>query len=180
MGITLEQVRAYCRETGMRVFVEESGGMFTGMPGEVPHAVSADMLASFIASSGAQLATPRMLPDTASCYVLRAEGYDELADVLQRAFSQAAFGKGKERHAQGEPFIHQVMQDGARRFGVGALLFQAYKKNEESQRLPLDRAVAEMLGAIVYTAGAVIARERAERAQLAANDNEPTAAANRA
>lgn len=86
-------------------------------------------------------------------------GYEKLADVLQRAFNQAARGKGKERHAQGEPFHEQVMQIGARKFGVGSLLFQAFKKSEESQRLPLDRGVNELLGAIVYLAGAVIARE---------------------
>lgn len=86
-------------------------------------------------------------------------GYELLADVLERAYKQAALGKGKERHANGEPFDEQVMQDGARRFGVGALLFQAFKKSEESQRLPLDRGVNELLGAIVYLAGAVIRRE---------------------
>ena len=86
-------------------------------------------------------------------------GYELLADVLHRAFNQAAIGKGKERHANGEPFDEQVMQDGARRFGVGALLFQAFKKSEESQRLPLERGVNELLGAIVYLAGAVIRRE---------------------
>lgn len=86
-------------------------------------------------------------------------GYEKLADVLQRAFEQAAKGKGKERHADGEPFHEQVMQIGARKFGVGSLLFQAFKKSEESQRLPLDRGVNELLGAIVYLAGAVIARE---------------------
>ena len=89
-------------------------------------------------------------------------GYEKLADVLQRAFDQAAKGKGLERHASGEPFHEQVMQVGARKFGVGSLLFQAFKKSEESQRLPLDRGVAELLGAINYLAGAVIAREAAE------------------
>ena len=59
----------------------------------------------------------------------------------------------------GESFEKQVMQDGAKRFGVGALLFQAYKKSEESQRLPLGRAVNELLGAMVYLAGAVIRLE---------------------
>lgn len=87
-------------------------------------------------------------------------GYEALANVLQRAYEQAAVGKGAERHAgPGEAFEHQLMQDGARRFGVGALLFQAFKKSEESQRLPLDRGVNELLGAIVYLAGAVIRRE---------------------
>lgn len=96
------------------------------------------------------------------CVTIGEPGYELLADVLARAFDQAARGKGRERHSQGEPFQDQVMQDGARRFGTGALLFQAFKKSEESQRLPTDRAVAEMLGAIVYLAGAVIAREREE------------------
>ena len=52
------------------------------------------------------------------------------------------------------------MLEGARRFGTGALLYQAYKKAEESQRLPTDRAVAELLGAIVYLAGAIIYIEK--------------------
>lgn len=87
-------------------------------------------------------------------------GYESLADVLQRAYDQAAKGKGKERHARGEPFDEQVMQQGAQRFGVGSLLFQAFKKSEESQRLPQDRAINELLGSIVYLAGAVIALEK--------------------
>ena len=101
--------------------------------------------------------------------------YGALGAVLNRAHLQASAGKGKERHAQGEPFTHQVMQDMARRFGVGALLGQAFKKSEESQRLPHDRAVAELLGAINYLAGAVIALEasHAKNAQ-AANDNGKT------
>lgn len=94
-----------------------------------------------------------------ACLRMETPGYEPLAKVLHRAFDQAAKGKGHERHANGEPFDKQVMQDGARRFGVGALLFQAYKKSEESQRLPLDRGVNELLGAIVYLAGAVIRRE---------------------
>lgn len=103
---------------------------------------------------------------------LHAEGYESLALVLQRAFNQAAVGKGAERHAQGEPFDKQVMQDGARRFGVGGLLFQAFKKSEESQRLPHAAAIAELLGAINYLAGAVIAMERQhQEANRPANDN---------
>jgi hypothetical protein len=87
-------------------------------------------------------------------------GYEKLAAVLQRAYDQAAKGKGKERHAAGEPFHEQVMQIiGARKFGVGSLLCQAFKKSDETQSLPLDRGVNELLGAIVYLAGAVIARE---------------------
>ncbi len=88
-------------------------------------------------------------------------GYEMLAAVLVEAYNQAAKGKGKERHAQaGEPFDQQVMADGAKRFGTGALLFQAYKKAEESQRMDLEPAVRELLGGIVYLAGAVLARRR--------------------
>lgn len=92
---------------------------------------------------------------------MSAPGYESLANVLQMAYNQAAVGKGVERHAAvGEPFDRQVMQIGAAKFGAGALLFQAFKKSEESQRLPHDRAVNELLGAIVYLAGAVIALEK--------------------
>lgn len=91
---------------------------------------------------------------------LDAPGYERLANVLHAAFTQAASGKGKERHARdAEPFHEQVILQGAKRFGHGALLFQAYKKSEESQRLPKDRAIAELHGAIVYLAAAVIALE---------------------
>lgn len=94
-------------------------------------------------------------------------GYESLANVLQRAYNQAAVGKGVERHsAAGEPFHEQVMQIGAAKFGHGSLLFQAFKKSEESQRLPHDRAVNELLGAINYLAGAVIALEIKKDTQL--------------
>ncbi len=92
-----------------------------------------------------------------------APGYEKLGDVFQRAYDQAAQGKGKDRHAQeGEPFHEQVMADMAKRFGTGSLLGQAFKKSEESQRLDHPRAVAELLGAMVYLAGAVIDLERRE------------------
>ena len=121
--------------------------------------------------TSAQLgATPSVLPEPPLWWgaeapdgdrVLAGKGYEELADVLYRAFNQAASGKGADRHARdGEAFRDQVMADMAKRFGVGALLGQAFKKSEESQRLPRERAVAELLGAINYLAGAVIALER--------------------
>jgi hypothetical protein len=104
---------------------------------------------------------PPELWQTATGVRMDAPGYESLANVLQLAYNQAAVGKGVERHAAaGEPFDKQVMQIGAAKFGTGALLFQAFKKSEESQRLPHDRAINELLGAIVYLAGAVIALER--------------------
>lgn len=90
---------------------------------------------------------------------MQVAGYDSLADVLLRAFRQAAIGKGSERHAQGQPFDQQPMQQLIALYGPGFALGQAAKKAQESQRLPRDRAVAELLGAINYLAGAVIALE---------------------
>lgn len=100
-----------------------------------------------------------------------ANGYESLRDVLDRAFAQAASGKGHERHAVNKPFDQQPMQELISLYGVGFALGQAAKKAQESQRLPAGRDVAELLGAINYLAGAVIALERG-RQPVAGNDNE--------
>lgn len=87
-------------------------------------------------------------------------GYSALADVLTRAMYQASAGKGAQRHAQGQAFEQQPMQQLIKLYGVGFALGQAAKKAQEAQRLPtVERQVAELLGAIVYIAGAVIALE---------------------
>lgn len=87
-------------------------------------------------------------------------GYEKLAAVLHRAYDQAARGKGKERHAQELPFHEQPMQAVIQLHGVGFATGQASKKASEALRLPtLERQVAELLGAIVYLSGAVIALE---------------------
>ena len=91
-------------------------------------------------------------------------GYERLSDVLDRAFEQAAVGKGAERHADGKSFEDQPMQHIAQRRGIGFILGQADKKSEEAQGM-LDRgerakAVHELLGAIVYLAGAIIFIEK--------------------
>ena len=96
---------------------------------------------------------------------LQADGYDKLADVLSRAFDQASRGKGRERHANDTPFDKQPMQDLIRLHGVGFATGQASKKASEAMGLPsTDRKVAELLGAIVYLAGAVISIEEASNA----------------
>lgn len=92
---------------------------------------------------------------------MNAPGYEQLADVLARAYDQAARGKGRERHANDKPFHLQPMQDLIRLHGVGFATGQASKKASEALGLPtVERQVAELLGAIVYLAGAVIALER--------------------
>ncbi len=87
-------------------------------------------------------------------------GYECLADVLSRALDQASRGKGKDRHAQEIPFERQHMQRLIGLYGTGFALGQAGKKAQESMRLPHDRAVAELLGAINYLAGAIIHMEQ--------------------
>lgn len=101
--------------------------------------------------------------------MLKADGYDCLALVLARAFDQAARGKGAQRHAVSKPFDHQPMQKLCELYGVGFALGQAGKKMQEAQRMQPDAAVRELLGAIVYIAGAVIHLER--EAAAPANDN---------
>ena len=93
-----------------------------------------------------------------------ASGYQCLADILQRAHDQAAYGKGAERHANGKPYDRQPMQDLIRLHGVGFATGQASKKAGEALSLPTtERKVAEILGAINYLAGAIIAIEAGEK-----------------
>lgn len=88
---------------------------------------------------------------------MEVEGYEQLAAVLQDAYDQASKGKGAARHATGKPFHEQPMQDLIRLYGPGFALGQAGKKMQESQRMDRDAAERELLGAIVYIAGTIIA-----------------------
>lgn len=90
-------------------------------------------------------------------------GYEFLADVLERAYDQAAAGKGAERHACSRPFNEQPMQSISRLLGSHTgLLYQAMKKIQESERMDPPAAVRELLGAINYVAGAIIFMEAKE------------------
>jgi len=86
--------------------------------------------------------------------------YFELAQVFEAAFNQAAVGKGKERHAysEEEAYQYQVLCEIDRRLRGNAdgPLYQAVKKIYESARMDPQRAIHELLGAINYTAAAVI------------------------
>lgn len=90
------------------------------------------------------------------------KNYDSLRSVLDRAYSQASEGKGSERHAQGQPFTEQPMQELISLYGIGFALGQAAKKAQEAQRLSPEHAVHELLGAIVYLVGAVVYIESQE------------------
>ena len=98
-------------------------------------------------------------------------GYECLAEVLDAALMQAASGKGAERHAGSRPFATQPMQEITRMVGVGFPLGQAMKKAQEAgtmaSRGQTDAARRELLGAINYVAGAVLAINAMQQARSA-------------
>lgn len=89
------------------------------------------------------------------------QGYERLADILQAALNQAQQGKGSERHQQGgTPFHHQPIVEIGIMVGPGGPAQQVMKKTQEAMRLPHERAIAELLGAINYAAATIIVMER--------------------
>lgn len=101
-----------------------------------------------------------------------APGYEPLAAVLDEALAQAQSGKGKERHASGEPFLGQPIISICEELGSGQFAIgQAAKKSRESLRLPPDRARRELLGAINYLAAAVLVIDRSTVRALPDNHN---------
>lgn len=88
--------------------------------------------------------------------------YYLIGQVLQEALLQCAHGKGKERHADDDPFDEQPImwiEEHFKSFQLG----QAVKKIHESQRLDKEAAIAELLGAINYIAAQVIYLKMSER-----------------
>ena len=85
------------------------------------------------------------------------QDYQSLADVLARAWEQAAVGKGAQRHGNSLPFDAQPMQQINGLLGSDhGFLYQAIKKLQESCRMDTDAAIRERLGAINYIAGSII------------------------
>lgn len=82
--------------------------------------------------------------------------YDALMSVLMDAFSQATEGKGAERHAAGMNFEDQDMMKIMNEYGPDFAFGQALKKIREGRRLGTKRLRHELIGAIVYLAGAVV------------------------
>lgn len=92
--------------------------------------------------------------------LLKEDPYAKLMHTLHMAYVQASAGKGKERHAKvDEKFEDQKICEIRRRVGSGYTLGQAIKKCIEAQRLPKDRAIAELLGAINYISAEIIVLE---------------------
>lgn len=88
------------------------------------------------------------------------DGYEALTAVLHDAIDQASLGKGLERHADDRPFHDQPILRETQAVGLGFPAGQARKKILEAVHCCDDhpeRAVADLLGAINYTAAMVIA-----------------------
>ena len=86
--------------------------------------------------------------------------YAPLAAILQEAYDQAARGKGRDRHDNGEPFTDQRAMSIGRKVGPGFPLGQSLKKTEEAATMiSKDQhaaAIRELLGAINYAASAIM------------------------
>lgn len=89
------------------------------------------------------------------------EDYEPLFSVLMLAFKQAAYGKGKERHANDKPFTEQPILQIQRMLGDDGFAghaFQIMKKVQEANTMvsrgKYGEAQRELLGAIVYAAAA--------------------------
>lgn len=105
-----------------------------------------------------------LVEDFCAAYKDRKHPYHALAEVFLTAYWQAAYGKGKTRHANDLPFTQQRMQTIARGQGsADGLIFQVCKKAQESQNPILDHnaRLQELYGAINYAAGAVVYEKRA-------------------
>ncbi len=89
--------------------------------------------------------------------------YQSLHEVLESAYNQAAFGKGRERHASdaADTFEDQITCWMQRR-GFDFCRGQAVKKIDESLRLEREAAIRELLGAINYIAAAIITLRNAD------------------
>jgi hypothetical protein len=95
--------------------------------------------------------------------------YAKLAEALRGAYNQASEGKGRERHATDEPFEEQkicVISRWIADSPIAGVLFQAVKKAVESARLPSERAIRELQGAINYLAAGIILLEEGRESNL--------------
>ena len=89
-------------------------------------------------------------------------GYESLRRTLDDAYEQAAYGKGAERHGNSHPFDRQPMQHLISDHGLGFATGQAAKKASEALGMDHGAARRELLGAIVYLAGAIVWMDRQE------------------
>lgn len=92
-----------------------------------------------------------------SCFVHIVDNYRPLFSVLLEALDQAQKGKGSVRHAADRAFMDQpIMTIPKLQNSDVGLMYQAIKKLQESQRMGIDEAIAERLGAINYIAASIL------------------------
>ncbi len=101
-------------------------------------------------------------------------GYEVLADVLAKAYDQAARGKGVQRHGLGKPYLENPIIKEVIELGPASLVYQVRKKSREAMNLPFNMAKEEMLGAIVYAAALYIYYDIKETKQNEINLMEET------
>ena len=92
--------------------------------------------------------------------------YSKLKKELDDARKQAEYGKGLERHADGESFENQkicVIGRWLKLSPVAGPLQQAVKKLVESSKFTPTRAIHEIQGAINYAAAAIVLLRELER-----------------
>lgn len=119
----------------------------------------ADALHEAAARGSAEL--QKMQGNLSEVRALPVAGYESLARILDEALKQAQSGKGAERHGNGKHFEKQPMSTiNDEQGNIDGFLYQARKKSLEAKGLAVargpDAAVAELLGAINYLAGAVL------------------------
>jgi len=87
-----------------------------------------------------------------------------LVECALETLRQVTRGKGRERHQRGRDFVDQpilvipALLGGE--VGLGGLLYQAMKKCEESVKMSVERRIAELRGAVIYTLAAIMHEER--------------------
>ena len=96
------------------------------------------------------------MPHEINHEVMRNPLYESLAIVLRTAYCHAAYEKGHERHAEDNTLFEEQISSRINKEHRGYALGQALKKIHEAGRLPKERAVKELLGAINYIAIEVI------------------------
>lgn len=86
------------------------------------------------------------------------QDYRTLLGVLFDSLDQAAYGKGKERHANDLPFEEQRMSSISKALNSPlGMAYQAIKKVQEGVQFEeTERVIKELHGAIVYIAGMII------------------------
>lgn len=96
--------------------------------------------------------------------LVAAPGYERLVRVFTDAHNQAAFGKGKERHANDLPFEKQKMLSISHLLdSPDGMAYQVTKKLTEGLAMAeVHRTKAELYGALNYLAGIVIFLEDRE------------------